>query len=648
MLSRENTERRVVGNKTNLKKPLTCGINSNYMKSVGGLLFLLFLGGVVIIQGVLIWLEWRHFHVFHQGEVLGLPGQQLFPVSLVGFVFNLGLAVVVFFVVAKQSRLSIRSESAIREMAIYARNLIEANLDPLVTISPEGKITDVNEATIQVTGCSREKILGTDFSSYFTDPDKAREGYLRVLSEGIVRDYSLTIQDLSGHQTEVLYNATLYRDECGKVQGVFAAARDMTRRTLIEKEIRKLNDELQNRVEERTIALTDSNNRLNLATEAAHIGIWDWDVGRNVIQWNPWMFRIYGIPEKQNGIVEYDLWRSHVHPDDVGEQEKSLFHTVEIGGRNQREFRIIRKSDQAIRIIRASDAAIKGKDGKTLRVVGINMDITETVGRVLEVAKLNTELANRASQLELAVKELDSFSYSVSHDLRAPLRAIDGFSRIVEEDYAPKIDAEGKRIIGVIRSEAKRMGRLIDDLLAFSRLGRQKIEPKIIEMEPMAREVFDELKTFEANRTIRLTLHKIPPAFGTEPMIRQVWTNLIGNALKFTSKKETPEIEIGEKENKEGERVYFVKDNGAGFDMRFADKLFGVFSRLHSAEDFPGTGVGLALVQRIIQRHGGRVWGEGKVDHGATFYFTIPNAKNVGELASSSVVPTYKQNKQNE
>jgi two-component system sensor kinase len=197
----------------------------------------------------------------------------------------------------------------------------------------------------------------------------------------------------------------------------------------------------------------------------------------------------------------------------------------------------------------------------------------------------------------------------------------------VEEDYAPKIDDEGKRLIGVIRSEAKRMGRLIDDLLAFSRLGRQQIEPKIIEMEPMALQVFDELKALEAGRDIRLILHQIPPAFGTEPMIKQVWTNLIANAIKFTGKKEKSEIEIGTTEGNEGERVYFVKDNGAGFDMRFVSKLFGVFSRLHNAEEFPGTGVGLALVQRIIMRHGGRVWGEGKVGQGATFYFTIPDSK---------------------
>lgn len=566
-------------------------------------------------------------HASQQGAIGPLHESHLILASLIGSVLCLFLVVIALFSAISSKKVRSRSESTLHEMSNYSRSLIEANLDPLVTISPDGKITDVNQATIQVTGYPREKLLGTEFPIYFTEPKKAREGYQRVLSEGQVRDFSLTIRDATGHLTDVLYNAALYRDDCGKVQGVFASARDMTRRKLVEKEILQLNLDLQKRVMERTIALTEANERLQMAAEAAHIGIWDWDVTSNLIRWDSWMFRIYGMPESSNGMLSYAEWRSNVHPDDLPIQEASLLETVAKVGTQQRQFRIIRRSDKATRIIRSSDAAIASSDGKTRRIVGINLDITETVGRAEEVRRLNEQLAKRAAELEFLVNELDAFTYSVSHDLRAPLRAIDGFSRIVEEDYAPKIDNEGKRLIGVIRSEAKRMGRLIDDLLAFSRLGRQQIEPKIIEMEPMALQVFDELKALEAGRDIRLILHQIPPAFGTEPMIRQVWTNLIANAIKFTGKKEKSEIEIGTTEGKEGERVYFIKDNGAGFDMRFVSKLFGVFSRLHNAEEFPGTGVGLALVQRIIMRHGGRVWGEGKVGQGATFYFTIPDSK---------------------
>jgi two-component system sensor kinase len=184
-------------------------------------------------------------------------------------------------------------------------------------------------------------------------------------------------------------------------------------------------------------------------------------------------------------------------------------------------------------------------------------------------------------------------------------------------------------MLGVIRSETQRMGHLIDDLLAFSRLGRQQMELEEIDMRELAQAVFDEQAAQEsAGRNFHLVIRELPPVRATGTMIRQVWVNLIGNAIKFTKGRDPAEIEIGTMDGEDGVPVYYVKDNGAGFDMRFADKLFGVFQRLHSADEFPGTGVGLALVQRIIQRHGGRVWAVGEVDRGATFYFTIPNPES--------------------
>jgi signal transduction histidine kinase len=239
-------------------------------------------------------------------------------------------------------------------------------------------------------------------------------------------------------------------------------------------------------------------------------------------------------------------------------------------------------------------------------------------------ASLEERVRERTAQLETAVRELDAFSYSVSHDLRAPLRAVDGFSRMVTEDYADKLDEDGRRKLGMIRSETARMGRLIDDLLAFSRLGRQNLEQAPIDMHALAQSVFSELAAQEPERKLRLDLQQLPPARGTEAMVRQVWVNLISNAIKFTKERETGEIEIG---TRDGGQTYYVKDNGAGFDMRHASKLFGVFQRLHSAAEFQGTGVGLALVQRIVQRHGGRVWADAAVNRGATFFFTLANSQ---------------------
>jgi PAS domain S-box-containing protein len=242
-------------------------------------------------------------------------------------------------------------------------------------------------------------------------------------------------------------------------------------------------------------------------------------------------------------------------------------------------------------------------------------------------ASLEKRVEERTAELETANKELEAFTYSVSHDLRAPLRAVDGFSRMVIEDCAADIDADGRRMLGVIRSETQRMGRLIDDLLAFSRLGRLPIELFPVDMRQLVRETFDELAAREPEREFKLDLHRLAIASGSEALIRQVWVNLLSNAVKFTRKREICEIEIGCLPGDDGDTVYYVKDNGSGFDMRHSGKLFGIFQRLHSQEEFPGTGVGLALVERIIHRHGGKIWAESEVGRGAAFYFSLPDQK---------------------
>jgi light-regulated signal transduction histidine kinase (bacteriophytochrome) len=289
----------------------------------------------------------------------------------------------------------------------------------------------------------------------------------------------------------------------------------------------------------------------------------------------------------------------------------------------------LRGTDGQYRWFLSRAVPVHDEHGTVLRWCGTNTDITERKQTEEAIQQLNVELHQHTAQLEEANKELDSFSYSVAHDLRAPLRAVDGFSSILAADYANLLDDNGRRMLGVIRGETERMGRLIDDLLAFSRLGRQAIEPEPIDMQNLAQEVFDGLAAQEPERKLRLNLQAIPPATGTVAMIRQVWVNLISNAVKFTKGREVSEIEIGVREGEEDGPIYFVKDNGAGFDMRFAGKLFGIFQRLHSEHEFPGIGIGLALVQRIVERHGGRVWAEGDIERGATFFFTIPKSKTI-------------------
>jgi signal transduction histidine kinase len=238
-------------------------------------------------------------------------------------------------------------------------------------------------------------------------------------------------------------------------------------------------------------------------------------------------------------------------------------------------------------------------------------------------AELEQRVEERTAQLEQANKELESFSYSVSHDLRAPLRAVLGFSRLMMEDHAELLDAEGRRKLGVIQEEAHRMGVLIDDLLAFSRLGRKAMQVSEIDMTGLARSTFEGLNGYDTGSKAELHLGALPKVKGDRVLLGQVWVNLLANAVKFSSKREHPVIEVSAISD-EREHVYFVRDNGAGFDPRYRSKLFGVFQRLHNSSDFPGTGVGLALVERIVTRHGGRVWADGKPNEGATFYFTLP------------------------
>ncbi|HEX2829644.1 MAG TPA: ATP-binding protein [Burkholderiales bacterium] len=237
-------------------------------------------------------------------------------------------------------------------------------------------------------------------------------------------------------------------------------------------------------------------------------------------------------------------------------------------------------------------------------------------------AELEERVGQRTQQLEAANKELESFSYSVSHDLRAPVRAIAGFSKMLAESHAAHLDAEGQRKLGIVRSEAARMGALIDDLLAFSRLGRQSVQKAAVDMEELVRINFEALRS-SGGAEPELHLGMLPKAIGDRSLLAQVWINLLSNAMKFSSKREHPRIEVSAISD-DREYTYFVRDNGAGFDPKYGQKLFGVFQRLHHAEDFPGTGVGLALVHRIVTRHGGRVWAEGEPDKGATFYFTLP------------------------
>lgn len=235
----------------------------------------------------------------------------------------------------------------------------------------------------------------------------------------------------------------------------------------------------------------------------------------------------------------------------------------------------------------------------------------------------NSECKEALERIQTLDHELESFSYSISHDLRAPLRSIDGYSKILQEDYGAQLDDEGKRVLTVIMNNAKRMGVLIDDLLEFGRLGRKDLQPSDVNMTGIVNNVVYDLAAKHPDRKIDVRIGTLKTAFADPEMMRQVWINLLDNAFKFTGGQELAVIEV-DSFSERGEWCYRVKDNGVGFDMKYAPKLFGVFQRLHKIQDFAGTGVGLAIVKRIITRHGGRIWAESSLNAGAVFYFTIP------------------------
>jgi PAS domain S-box-containing protein len=491
-----------------------------------------------------------------------------------------------------------KAEEQLRAASLYARSLIEAGLDPLVTIGPDGKITDVNKATEEVTGVTRDHLIGADFADYFTEPDKAREGYQLVFKEGFVRDYPLAIRHISGRVIDVLYNASVYRDDKGKVIGVFAAARDITERKKAEEQLRAASLYARSLIEASldplvTISSEGKITDVNKATE-----------------------EVTGV--ERDHLIGADFADYFTEPDKAREGYQLVFKEGFV-----RDYPLaIRHISGKITDVLYNASVYQDEKGNVRGVFAAARDITERKKAEESIEKLNEDLKRRTAELEASNMELEAFSYSVSHDLRAPLRSVDGFSLALIEDYSEKLDEKGMDYLQRMRVAAQRMGQLIDDLLKLSRTMRAEMHHECINISEIVMDIVNELKDSQPERNVEFIIELDVGAVGDPHLLRIMLENLLGNAWKFTNTQKVARIEFG-RHGGNGGTTYFIRDNGVGFDMNFYDKLFNPFQRLHLPNEFPGTGIGLALVKRIVQRHGGNVWAEGEIDKGATIYFTI-------------------------
>ncbi len=494
-----------------------------------------------------------------------------------------------------------RADEERQQTAILLRAVLQTVSGLVYAKDIDGRMLMANPPTLSLIGKPWEQVHGRTDAEFLNDRaqgEAVMANDRRIMDGGRTEVLEEIVDTEAGDRRVWLSTKSPLRNDEGRVVGLVGISQDISQQKRIEERLRELNETLEARVaatiKERERIWNNSQDLL-LVIDAA-------GTFRAV---SPSWTRVLGYSAEE--LVDQHFLK-FIHPDDHAASRHAL---AEAGGDVvQHVENRYRHKDGAYRWISWS-ASPEG-------------DLVYASGRDITAEKhAAAALAEKAAQLEVSNKELESFSYSISHDLRAPLRAINGFGMILSEDYGARLDPEGRRLLAVIRENSQRMGMLIDDLLAFSRLCHAPLSLQPIGVESLVRSVIGELTQAYKQHAVEFVVETLAPAHADPGLLRQVWMNLLSNAIKYSSKRADPRVEISSRVD-DGQIVYSVKDNGVGFDMQYVNKLFGVFQRLHAGTEFSGTGVGLAITYRIVTRHGGRISAEGKLNEGATFTFSLP------------------------
>ena len=502
------------------------------------------------------------------------------------------------------------AEAAVRASEARYHEIAEALLAPIGVNAPDGEIRYVNRQWTEYSGLSEDETRRDGWVRIIHPDDRERQyaGWKAALQSGTVHEITSRLRRVDGVYRWFKTTCVPVRDATGAIVRWACMCVDIDEQKRLEDEVRRMNAELEARIEDTVGRLKVSEDRMALAFEASQDGIWDWNVATGDVWYSDRWGEMLGYSPDEIQPT-FDMWHRGVHPDDLAAVEEVVAGVMRAERPYDVEYRLRHKDGHYLTVQSRGVAQRSEATGQVVRVIGTHHDITD-----LKCA----EAALRASN-----DDLQAFNYSVSHDLRAPLRHIHGFTEILAEEYGAQMPARARDYLAKVHAGAERVGRMIEALLQLSRIGRAELQRRRTEMTELAKTAWADVCSTADSGRVSFAVTELPEADVDPSLLRQVLGNLLENALKSTRTVAQPHIEVG-MESDGGEPVFYVRDNGVGFAPQFADRLFVVFQKLHADSGFEGHGVGLSIVKRIIEKHGGRVWAESSPGEGATFFFTLP------------------------